>query len=102
MAKEQKQMAMDSPEFKAVKDATTELSQMICGYIAGKELSVPHGLTVMAGATIAVIETVCEVMGDNADEMMQTYIGGLQGGWKKEMDVRGKSDDNDHGIIFIN
>lgn len=88
MAKEQKQVTMDSPEFKAIKDATTELSQMICEYIAGKGLSVPHGLTVMAGATIAVIETVCEVIGDDAGEMMQTYIGGLQGGWENEKDAK--------------
>lgn len=88
MEKEQKQMTMDSPEFRAIHDATTELSQMICEYIASKGFSVPHGLTVMAGATIAVIETVCKVMGDDAGEMMQTYIDGLQGGWKNEMDVR--------------
>lgn len=88
MAKEQKQVTMDSPEFKAIKDATTELSQMICEYIAGKGLSVPHGLTVMAGATIAVIETVCEVIGDDAGEMMQTYIGGLQEGWNNEKDAK--------------
>lgn len=75
---------MDSPEFKAIKDATTELSQMICEYIAGKGLSVPHGLTVMAAATIEVIETVCEVIGEDAGEMMQTYIGGLQEGWENE------------------
>jgi len=88
MEKEQKQMTMDSPEFRALRDATAELSQMICEYIAGKGFSVPHGLTVMAGATIAVIESVCEVMGGDAGEMMQTYIDGLQGGWKNEMDVR--------------
>jgi hypothetical protein len=85
---DKKEITMDSPEFKAIKEATNELSAMICEYIAGKGFSVPHGLTVMAGATIAVIETVCEVMGDDAGEMMQTYIDGLQGGWKNEMDVR--------------
>ena len=88
MEKEQKQVTMDSPEFKAIKDATTELSQMICEYIAGKGLSVPHGLAVMAGATIAVIETVCDVIGDDAGEMMQTYIGGLQEGWENEKEQK--------------
>lgn len=77
-------MTMDSPEFRAIHDATTELSQMICEYIASKGFSVPLGLTVMAGATIAVIESVCEVMGDDAGKMMQTYISGLQDGWKNE------------------
>ena len=88
MEKEQKQVTMDSPEFKAIKDATTELSQMICEYIAGKGFSIPHGLTVMAGATIAVIETVCEGVGDDAGEMMKNYIGGLSEGWKNEKDVK--------------
>lgn len=79
---------MDSPEFKAISDATNELSAMICEYIAGKGLSVPHGLTVLAGATIAVVETVCEVIGDDAGVMMQEYIGGLQEGWKNEKDAK--------------
>lgn len=85
---DKKEITTDSLEFKAIKEATNELSAMICEYIAGKGLSVPHGLTVMAGATIAVIETVCEVIGDDAGEMMQTYIGGLQEGWENEKDVK--------------
>lgn len=85
---DKKEITTDSPEFKAIKEATNELSAMICEYIADKGFSVPHGLTVMAGATIAVVETVCEVIGDDAGEMMQTYIGGLQEGWKNEKDVK--------------
>ncbi len=85
---DKKQVTMDSPEFKAIKDATNELSAMICEYIAGKGFSVSHGLTVLAGATIAVVETVCEVIGDDAGEMMQEYIGGLQEGWKNEKDAK--------------
>ena len=88
MEKEQKQVTMDSPEFKAIKDATAELSAMICEYLAGKGFSVPHGLTVLAGATIAVVETVCEVIGDDAGVMMQEYIGGLQEGWENEKDAK--------------
>lgn len=85
---DKKQVTMDSPEFKAIKDATTELSAMICEYIAGKGFSVPHGLAVLAGATIAVVESVCEVIGDDAGEMMKTYIGGLQEGWENEKDTK--------------
>ena len=88
MEKEQKQVTMDSPEFKAIKDAVTELSQMICENIAGKGLSVPDGLAVMVGATIAVIEAECELICCDADEMMQTYIGGLQEGWEIEKDAK--------------
>ena len=85
---DKKQVTTDSPEFKAIKDATIELSAMICEYIAGKGFSVPHGLTVLAGVTIAVVETVCEVIGDDAGVMMQEYIVGLQEGWKNEKDTK--------------
>lgn len=81
------EMTMDSQELKAIMDATIELSAMICNYISGKGFGVPHGLTVLAGATIAVVETVCDVMGDDADMMMQEYIGGLEG-WKNEKDAK--------------
>lgn len=86
MAKEK--MTTDSPEFKAIKEATNELSAMICEYIAGKGFNVPHGLTVLAGATISVVETICELIGDDAGEMMKTYIGGLQEGWENEKDAK--------------
>ena len=79
-----KEMTIDSPEFKAVRDASDELGQVVCKFLADRQMSVPHGLATMTAATIGVIETLCEVIGENPKDMLETYIGGLQEGIDEE------------------
>lgn len=84
-------MTMDSPEFKAVREASDELGQMICKFLADRQMNIPHGLAIMAAATIGVIETLCKVIEDDPKEMLDTYISGLQVGTEEEL--KAKSDE---------
>ena len=80
-----KTITTDDAEFKKIREATNELSAMMCEYIANKGFNIPHGLTVMAGATLGVIESVCDVIGENPDTMIDVYIGGLRDGMTNEI-----------------
>lgn len=80
-----KTITTDDPEFKKIREATNELSTMMCEYIANKGFDIPHGLTVMAGATLGVIESVCDVIGENPNTMIDVYIGGLRDGMTNEI-----------------
>lgn len=82
-------MTTDSPEFKAVRTASDDLGQMICQFLAERSMNVPHGLAVMASATIGVIESLCQAIGEDPKEMLTTYIGGLSVGTEEEMKAKG-------------
>ena len=84
MAKEKK-MTMDSPEFGHIRDCSNELGPMLCKYLADNSLSVAHGLSVLASATITVIENLCAVIGEDPKEMLNTYVEGLKVGFEEEL-----------------
>ena len=84
-----KEMKIDSPEFKKVQDCSDQLGKMIIGYMAENELNVPHGLSVMAAATINVIETLCSVINENPHDMLDVYIDGLRAGGEDDFKAKG-------------
>ena len=84
-----KEMTKDSPEFKKVQDCSNELGKMIIGYMADHALNVPHGLSVMAAATINVIETLCSVLDEDPRSMLDVYIDGLRVGSEEEIKAKG-------------
>lgn len=81
-------MSMDAEAFKHIKECSDELGPMICEYLAVNTLSVPHGLSVMAAATITVIENLSRVIGEDPKVMFNTYIDGLKIGWEKQEEAR--------------
>lgn len=84
-----KEMTPNSPEFLKVRDCSNELGKKICKYLADNELNVPHGLSVMAAATIGVIETLCSVIDEDPREMLEVYIGGLREGGEDDFKSKG-------------
>lgn len=82
-----KTMTMDSPEFREVYDASEELGRMIVAFMVEKSVNIPHALAIMASSTIDVIRTIAHAIDEDPAEMMETYIGGLQTGFKEEMRV---------------
>ena len=82
---EEKKMTMDSPEFGHIRDCSNELGPMLCKYLADNSLSVAHGLSVLASATITVIENLCAVIGEDPKEMLNTYVEGLKVGFEEEL-----------------
>ena len=87
---EEKKMTMDSPEFGHIRDCSNELGPMLCKYLADQSLGVAHGLSVMASATITVIENLCAVSGEDPREMLDTYVEGLKVGFEEELKNRKK------------
>lgn len=75
---------MDAEAFKHIKKCSDELGPIICEYLADNTLNVPHGLSVMAAATITVIENLSHVVGEDPKIMFNTYIDGLKVGLEKQ------------------
>ena len=82
-------MTMDSPEFLKVRDCSNELGHIMMDYLVEHELILPHGLSVMAAATIGVIETICRAYDEDPHEMLDVYIGGLKEGGEDDMKTKG-------------
>jgi len=79
----------DDPQFQKIKNCGNELAEIICNYMAEHQLNIPHGLTVMASATIGVIESTCAAIGEDPRTMLDIYTGGLKEGVENEIKEKG-------------
>ena len=77
-------METNSQEFQQLGQASTELSDTICKFLAEHELDVPNGLSALAYATLSVIEALGKAIEEEPKKILHKYMEGLAVGFHEK------------------